>query len=139
MKRAPELRSLSNDHHRALVIAKMAKKANSEGGETVADIWREMEKYFSTELENHFRIEETYIASHLEALGETELVEKLYNEHQEIRSHFESGSTRTVTDLTDFGKLLEQHVRFEERELFGVAQELLSPDALASIEEVCSK
>lgn len=139
MKRASELRSLSNDHHRALVIAKRAKNANSESGKTTADIWQEIENYYSTELENHFRIEETYIASHLEALGETELVERLYKEHQEIRSYFGPESTRSATDLTDFGKLLEQHVRFEERELFGVAQELLSSDALASIEVVCNK
>ncbi|MCP4235434.1 MAG: hemerythrin domain-containing protein, partial [Aestuariibacter sp.] len=136
MKRASELVGLSKDHHRALVIAKRAKTAS---GEMAADIWHEMETYYSTELEIHFAIEETYIAAHLEALGETELVEEFYDDHRKLRAYFEPGSTRTANDLSDFGQLLEQHVRFEERQLFRVAQELLGPDALAAIERACSE
>jgi len=139
MKRATELRSLSKDHHRALVIAKRAKQFNIECETTLANIWMEIEIYYSTELESHFRIEETYIAPHLESPGEIELIKKLYKEHDEIRCYFSPESTRTATDLSDFGKLLEQHVRFEERELFNLAQNSLSPDALASLEEICNK
>ncbi len=136
MKRASELINLSKDHHRALVIAKRAKTAS---GETAADIWREIEAYYSTELEVHFGLEEAHIASPLEALGETELVAKLYDDHRKLRAYFEPESTRTTTDLSDFGELLELHVRFEERQLFRAAQELLSPEALTAIEGACSK
>jgi hemerythrin-like domain-containing protein len=139
MKRATELRNLSSDHHRALVFAKKAKAAASEENSTISDIWQEIEHYYSTELKNHFHIEETYIGSQLESLGKTELVEQLFREHKAIRDFFKSDSSRTADDLKCFGKLLEQHVRFEERELFNVAQASLSHEALASVEKACSK
>ena len=40
MKRASELRSLSNDYHHALVLAKKAKRAIPEGNLAIADIWK---------------------------------------------------------------------------------------------------
>ena len=33
--------------------------------------------------------------------------------------------------------LLEKHIRFEERELFEVAQNTLNPDVLSEIERAC--
>ncbi len=139
MKRASELRSLSSDHHRALVIAKKAKNFRSGEALAISDIWEEIDECYSTELENHFCIEESKIGSSLEALGKISLVEQLNREHKDIRRFFEPGASRTTGDLKEFGKLLEQHVRFEERELFNVAQEMLSPEALAAVEDACSK
>lgn len=129
MKRVLELRGLSNEHHRALVLAKKAKQAGSEESEVMA-IWQEIEDYYSAELERHFHLEETYIATPLKNIGETALVGRLYKEHQAIRSYFWPTAARTGVALNEFGVLLERHVRFEERELFHVAQELLDPESL---------
>ena len=139
MKRAPELRVLSSDHHRALVLARRAKKAGADETLSVGDIWSDIEKDFRTGLEPHFNIEELYIGAALEGLGKYELAEKLYAEHKALRKFFQSGCGRSSTDLQNFGKLLEEHVRFEERELFEVAQELLSSEMLYAIEKACSK
>ncbi len=46
---------------------------------------------------------------------------------------------QTVRDLHDFGVLLAQHIRFEERELFEVGQDILSSDILDHVARVSFK
>ena len=135
MKRAPELRALSDEHHRGLVLARKAKKAGVEGGASVRDVWDDVEFQFNTVLEPHFQIEETYIGSNLDAMGQAGMVERLYEEHKALRNFFLPGSGRSSTDLQNFGVLLEKHIRFEERELFEVAQNKLSADVLCDIQK----
>ncbi len=135
MKRVKELKKLSRDHHRALVFAKRAKNACENG--TVSEVWLEIENYYDSELEAHFREEELYIVPNLLKLGKHDLVNRLKKEHAEMRDHFNTTSSRTPDALVTFGRLLEQHVRFEERELFNVVQDIFEPDDLASIEKSC--
>lgn len=137
MKRAPELHALSKDHHSGLVLAKKAKRVGGEGGALVCEAWADIEARFKAELEPHFQIEESLIASNLEAQGELQLVKRLYKEHDALRQFFSPGSGRTPADLYSFGDLLEKHIRYEERELFEVAQNTLSPDVLRAIEQAC--
>jgi len=137
MKRAPELHALSKDHHSGLVLAKKAKRAGNEGGALVSEVWADIEVRFKAELEPHFQIEESLIALNLEAQGELQLVKRLYKEHDALRQFFVPGSGRTPGDLRSFGELLEKHIRFEERELFEVAQNTLNPDVLSEIERAC--
>lgn len=137
MKRTSELRNLSSDHHRALVIAKRAKKAKPDSA--FCETWLEIEQYYSRELENHLRAEEAHIVPGLEKLGKYDLVNQLNKEHKEIRNHFQPKSSRSFNALIRFGKLLEQHVRFEDRELFNVVQESFTQDMLASIKDACIK
>lgn len=136
MKRVKELKKLSRDHHRALVFAKRAKKARENG--TVPEVWLEIEKYYDSELEAHFRAEELHIVPNLLKLGKHDLVNQLKIEHAEIRDHFNTTSPRTPDALLTFGQLLEQHVRFEERELFNVVQDIFEPEDLAFIDQFCS-
>ena len=98
-----------------------------------------IELYYSNELEKHFQIEESHIGIHLEALDKTGLTEQLYKEHKDLRDFFKPGASRSAANLAAFAKLLEQHVRFEERELFNVAQESLSPEALNTIKDASNK
>lgn len=137
MKRAAELRSLSSDHHRALVIAKRARRSSLAPESVVAEAWREMEQYYECELEGHFCREEDHLVPHLESVGEMALVGQLSREHEAMRACFAAEASRTPEALSRFGDLLGRHVRFEERELFKVAQEVLSQEVLASIERAC--
>jgi len=45
--------------------------------------------------------------------------------------------TKSGNYRAEFGDMLERHIRFEERELFEIAQERLSSDALKEIEMAC--
>ena len=121
MKRVPELRDLSQDHHHGLVLARRARQAAAgEEGHEPSAVWLEVEARFASELEPHFQIEETPI-----------------DEHEPLRACVRTGSGRTAADLRRFGELLEQHIRFEEREPFEVAQERLSPEALRAVARAC--
>jgi len=134
MKRARELRGLSEDHHHGLVLARKAKRAGAGEGETTpSEVWAEVEAQFAVELAPHFLIEETLIAPELTAAGEDALVTRLLEEHRTLRACVLPGSGRTPEDLTRFGELLESHIRFEERELFETAQTCMTPEALSAV------
>lgn len=138
MKRVPELRNLSEDHHHGLALARKARKAAAgEEGFSTSDVWAEVEASFKAELEPHFRIEESLIGTVLEAHGESRLAKRLFDEHEALREFFIPGGDRTPDDLGCFGKLLEKHIRFEERELFEVAQNTLNRDELSAVAKAC--
>ena len=134
MKRSPQLRSLSSEHHGALVLALKARKA-SAGGD-VSAFWEHLRERFAIELEPHFQAEERSLLPALERVGEDTLVARTLvartlAEHREMRECL--AGTADAANLMRFADLLERHVRFEERELFEVAQRRLSDEELAQI------
>jgi hemerythrin-like domain-containing protein len=129
MNRAEALRDLSRDHHHALVLARRAKLADAS---TAAPIWEDVDARLRTELEPHFQIEERLLAPALSAIGEGVLVQRLLDDHAALRALVASRQ-RGVEELVRFGRRLEEHVRFEEHELFEVAQRSLSDAVLAEV------
>ncbi len=117
MKRAPGLRSLSSDHHTALVLARRLLLAVS--AKEVADGWQELTKRFHKELEPHFHLEEEQLLPALARAGETEIVKRTLAEHLQLRGLIDDGPCDAET-LRAFAKLLQAHIRFEERELFTI-------------------
>ena len=139
MKRLAELQRISMEHHQGLVFARKVKRAAASGDENaIADMWVRVEESYETELKTHFQIEEQYIATVLEQHGEEALVEQLNAEHAAIRGIFAPGSGRGAADLNNFGVLLEQHIRFEEREFLETAQQYMSPDELQAVADACN-
>ena len=139
MKRVAGLRQLSDDHHQGLVLALKAKKAAAgKDGLSVDALWDEVVRRFNAELEPHFQIEEQLLAPALLAAGETQLIQRLEQEHAALRALLLS-TDRSATSLEAFGHMLEQHIRFEERELFATAQHLLSSRTLDAIATAHSK
>ncbi len=60
MKRIPELRKLSEDHHYGLVLARKARLAKDET--SAKKVWWEVMNKFQDEFDPHFIIEEKYLA-----------------------------------------------------------------------------
>ena len=140
MKRLSQLQELSRDHHRGLVLARKARRAaSSTDGATIDRTWAEVADVFEIELSPHFLIEEEFIGTALVARGEEKLVQRLSEEHEELRGLIDPEHPRNRENLNRFGDLLEQHIRFEERELFEVAQGQLSEDELAAVATACHK
>ncbi len=106
---------------------------------SVDEQWPLVEANFEAVLEPHFKIEEELMAPALKAHGKAELAEQQLGEHAQIRALFASDSERSAANLMRFGQLLEQHVRFEERELFEFAQDAMSPEELAAIAKASDK
>jgi hypothetical protein len=138
VRRSAALRDLSDEHHAALVLALRARRTAAAGGAAaVAAAWREAERVFDAELEPHFAIEERWLAPPLEAAGEGALAARLREDHAALRAQRAAGAARDAAALGAFGARLAWHVRFEERELFPVAEQRLSPEALAAIADAC--
>ncbi len=130
MKRDPRLRSLSSDHHRALVMARKMGKA-CVGGGVDPDILKEIQVFCRDELKTHFAKEEKFFLPALKIHGEDEIVERTLHEHTQMMDLVTRLEQKEV--LQQFALLLKQHVRFEEQSLFAISQEKLSDAELEAI------
>jgi hemerythrin-like domain-containing protein len=121
------LRPLSDDHHRALVLARRIGLA-AKRPDALASTWADLRRSFARELEPHFQVEEERLFPQLEAAGERVLVARALAHHGGLRElvRAEPDPTRALR----FAELLHGHVRFEERELFPRAESVLSAPAL---------
>lgn len=118
VKRRPELRRLSEDHHHALALAHRCESvARARKPHEVERSWDEAVQALSAQLEPHFQIEERILLPALEAMDESEMAERIRSEHAEMR-HLLSHEYASATRLRVFAELLARHVRYEEREVF---------------------
>jgi hemerythrin-like domain-containing protein len=143
MKRTPELRTLSEDHHHGLVQARRLRKA-AEGEETNSaeaavkgflDFWQK-------ETALHFRKEEEVLLPVMARYGgdlSREPLVEMIQDHAHIRGlvmqlsdETMGGNVRPET-LHEIGERLEAHIRLEERVVFPLIEESLSEAALTEL------
>jgi hemerythrin-like domain-containing protein len=138
MKRAEALQPLSREHLAALLVAKKLREAEdpAEASDAFLSFWRD-------DGQRHFRVEEEVLLPvwALHADVDRAGVARMLDEHLAIRRdalRLEAGEL-DLGEIRELGKLLHDHVRFEERELFPLAEEALDAGALtrlaAAIEE----
>lgn len=131
-KRAEALQPLSRDHLRALLTAKALSEAGDvdEARARFLEFWRQ-------DGAHHFRIEEEVLLPHwaLHVDVDREAVRRMLEEHLEIRSHALrlAAGDGSLQELHRLGRLLHDHVRFEERQLFPAIEDSLDADQLASL------
>jgi len=143
MKRHPAFVELSRDHHDGLLLATRLQ----QGSKALLKLWSHDPKwqaefvvsFFREDLVKHFRLEEEILFPEIERAhgGSVSIVKELRDDHQELRRLARSlergdapGLERT---LAGFGRLLERHIRREERELFPECERTLSPDVLEDL------
>jgi hypothetical protein len=138
LERSEALRSLSRDHHQALVIAKDLRRAEDapRAAHHFLEFWKQQG-------ELHFRVEDEVLLPLWAFLGElsAEGAARVAREHLSIRRAaiaLESGRS-SLEQIHDLGKELEAHVRFEERELFPLLEVDLDDEALAHLARVVSE
>ena len=126
MKRIPALQSLSREHHTALTLAKACERAVlSHDEEQVGKTCQRVLQAFSAELEPHFQIEEQSWLPLLRNAENRPLEQRTLEDHRQLRALLDGLRKNDIKALGSFGKLLIEHVRFEERELFPVLESLL--------------
>jgi len=130
MKRNKNLRKLSSDHHSALSLARKIDKATKDNQDHY-DFTHQVIEIFNNDLLPHFTIEEQAILPELKKIGQRELVSKTLEDHAQLKSL--ANNLVQPGNLRKFGKLLKDHVRFEEKILFEACQNLLDDAALNSI------
>lgn len=134
MKRSPELTPLSHDHHQALFVAMQMKRA---GVEDSGDAFQKYLDFHEKVGAAHFRVEEeVLLPAWIAAVGsraDRKLIARTLTEHAEIRAAARSLATgvQEPAAVRRFGEMLEDHVRFEERELFPLIEDALDPGDLA--------
>jgi hemerythrin-like domain-containing protein len=137
MKRHKSLHPLSHDHHQGLILAQQLKKdaPRYKGMPSTLD---EKKKYtiafYKSELKKHFSDEEKILfpAAVNKSQGLDRLIQEIISEHKIIelliRDLEKSADLELVLD--ELGKLLENHIRKEERELFVEIEKILSDEEL---------
>jgi len=137
LKRIDELRALSDDHHTALVLARQCQQAGRENSSlSVETVWERVLAAFRSHLEPHFQIEESFLLPALDGLEAFELTARIRDDHARLRA-LRDTAPLTVDLVGEFGRLLESHVRFEEREVFEPTQDRLPKAALRAISDAC--
>lgn len=112
MKRSEALIPLSREHHRALVVAKRIQALEQKPENLLITYWREVRAGLQQELELHFAEEERGFQNLLSGVHK----ERFLNDHQELRELLAKDDPEAIIR---FAQCLKEHVRFEERELFG--------------------
>lgn len=132
VKRSQELIELTREHHAALVLARRAIVAarDASAARTLA---AELTEIFARELEPHFILEEQTLLPALRDAGEYARTTRTLDEHRQLRALAQAGASGDTASLLSFGLLLEAHVRFEERELFPLAEAILPAKVLAAV------
>jgi iron-sulfur cluster repair protein YtfE (RIC family) len=134
MKRDPRLRQLSRDHHHALVLARRSSLAAADPNpNSLHEAWEEIVEKLDTELLPHFEIEERLLLPPLQRAGEERSVARVLEDHQALRRLVDQSPADLRRCLTEFGSLLTEHVRFEERVLFPLAESKLTDRELETI------
>ena len=144
MKRHPSLIPLSHDHHDALVVAQglILGRSQAPRSDWPNDQRAQVDRvvaFFAQTLRSHFEVEEAHlfpaVVAHLP--GEADLVAQLLDEHDAMRARIRElerdPTTALAVRLPSLGRLLEAHVRREERVLFETMQREMEPADLETL------
>ena len=141
MKRHKALQSLSQEHHHGLLLAQLIKTGSPEyKGLPRTTVEKKLYtiNFFEENLIPHFKKEEEVLFPRSKEKNPDieNLVNELINQHKGIYSLITKlkTSAQPEIELDELGKLLEAHIRKEERELFQMIQEILSEEELAKLE-----
>ena len=129
LKRHEALKPLSKDHHHGLLLCWKIREGLKK------DIAPERIKaytdfFFNSQLKPHFSFEENEIFS---LLGKDHpMVKKAETDHLRLKKLF-TEEQNLEKAFSDIEKELEEHIRFEERVLFGEIQQEVSEEKLQTL------
>lgn len=130
MKRSEVLQPLSHDHHHGLQMVARIRRALG-GGEEPAEVAAAVPAFWTEHLVPHFAEEERLVVPLLRQ-GAAPMAERMLREHGALRA-----LTRAVAEAGDvpeqalaaFAEALADHIRFEEREAFPAAEQIMAAGA----------
>ena len=132
IKRHEALQQLSRDHHHGLLLCFKIRQGVKK--EVDLERIRNYNTYFfKNYLTSHFREEEEHV---FPLLGKDHpFIMKALEQHRELEAKFKEGNGNEE-QLLALADALENHIRFEERELFNFIQEEATEEDLRKLKEV---
>jgi iron-sulfur cluster repair protein YtfE (RIC family) len=140
-RRHDSLIPLSREHHYGLLLClRISRGLSDQGGD---EAWRrtmaaDTISFFEADLTTHFRAEETVLFPAMsEMAAARDLLGRLDGEHRRLEDlvaqlrHAEGEDLART--LAEFGRLLEAHIRAEERALFPLYEQQVRPEVAARV------
>ena len=131
IKRSKELAPLSREHHDGLLFAWKIKQglANGTPVETLCNYTR---WFWSNHIKPHFKDEEKVLVKFLPT--DNSLVQQMIKEHAQIRDLVISLDKKPDSNsLKTLSEFINNHIRFEERDLFPYDEKTLTPEQLNEV------
>jgi hypothetical protein len=137
IKRSKQLTPLSKDHHDGLLFAWKVKQGLKNEAD-VRLIAEYVQWFWKNHLEEHFREEEKILAPHLPA--DNELLKQMFDEHENVEAMIHiNENIPDATLLSNLAQAIDDHIRFEERQLFPYAEKIIPEKELNSVYEQLAK
>lgn len=129
MKRAPELVPLSREHHEALVLARRACEPERPQAEPEA-LTAHVAQRWEAQFEPHFQREEQCLLPALDAAGAGAAAADAREQHGRLRALAARLKAGDSGALPAWGTAMREHVQWEERFLFPLAERVLDLPSL---------
>lgn len=141
MQRDERLIRLSREHHHGLVMAlRIRRELPGATDDQAAELYNHLLRFWSAGLLNHFQAENGCLLARIAHRDDAGLQHagRLQREHREMEELVEAmRSTSEMSVRRDalarFGEQLQEHIRWEERDLFEWMQAELTDEALEEI------
>ncbi len=138
MKRYHSLVELSKEHHDGLILAQILKKGAPAYRDLPADA-EGKRKYalqlYQDNLVRHFYKEEKILMPFCSGISTEldELFQRMLEEHKQLEKlfNFLKDENNYENVMYEIGKLLDEHIRMEERELFELIQNQMGEEKLS--------
>ena len=137
IKRSKQLTPLSKDHHDGLLFAFKIKQGLKNGTD-IKLIAEYVQWFWKNHLHEHFIEEEQILAPYLP--HDNELLKQMMEEHENIEAMIRiNEEIPDNTLLAQLAQAIDDHIRFEERQLFPYAEKTIPEEQLNDIYERLSK
>ncbi len=143
-KRHSSLVPLARDHYHGLLLALRLQ----QGEKALERLWshdpawqaKYVVDFYEKDLSHHFEAEERGLFPFITDVdGAQPLVDDLLRDHRRFEQYVEEfradASQATRERLAEFGKLLEEHIRKEDRVLFPLLEKEAAPEVLETIKQ----
>jgi iron-sulfur cluster repair protein YtfE (RIC family) len=140
LKRTEELQPLSRQHHNGLLFCLLLQKGIRKNADP--EVMRDFVQHFwYKDLQHHFQLEEQYLDPLKNRYHQlVEPLEQMIREHYDLKSVINEISLNpTHQSIDELRRKLDDHVRFEERQLFPLIEESISPQELQKIGKILEK
>lgn len=139
LKRHEAIAPLSRQHQKGLLLAQLLKKDTPEYKGLPSTVEGKIEyarEAWGHDLKPHFELEEQVLFPVARAASPElkAMIGELLEQHREIKARIAALSVNNAeAQMDELGRLLEKHIRKEEREVFNKIQEALSEKQLQEI------